>query len=130
MRNKKFFLWSLAILMHASGYAQQTPMNVFFDTPIASGKQPAWGNNPGAATGNGHGNLDPEWEQKTLPIGNGSIGANIFGSVATEHITFNEKSLWRGGPNTAKGADYYWNVNKNSAHVLKEIRQAFLNAHR
>ena len=29
-------------------------------------------------------------------------------------------------PNTAKGADYYWNVNKNSAHVLKEIRQAFL----
>ena len=126
MRNKKFFLWSLAILMHASGYAQQTPMNVFFDTPIASGKQPAWGNNPGAATGSGHGNLDPEWEQKTLPIGNGSIGANIFGSVATEHITFNEKSLWRGGPNTAKGADYYWNVNKNSAHVLKEIRQAFL----
>ena len=126
MRNKKFFLWSLAILMHASGYAQQAPMNVFFDTPIASGKQPAWGNNPGAATGSGHGNLDPEWEQKTLPIGNGSIGANIFGSVATEHITFNEKSLWRGGPNTAKGADYYWNVNKNSAHVLKEIRQAFL----
>lgn len=126
MRNKKFFLWSLAILMQASGYAQQTPMNVFFDTPIASGKQPAWGDNPGAATGSGHGNLDPEWEHKTLPIGNGSIGANIFGSVAIEHITFNEKSLWRGGPNTAKGADYYWNVNKNSAHVLKEIRQAFL----
>ena len=126
MRNKKFFLWSLAILMNASGYAQQAPMNVFFDTPIASGKQPAWGNNPGTATGSGHGNLDPEWEHKTLPISNGSIGANIFGSVATEHITFNEKSLWRGGPNTAKGADYYWNVNKNSAHVLKEIRQAFL----
>ena len=126
MRNKKFFLWSLAILMNASGYAQQAPMNVFFDTPIASGKQPAWGDNPGTATGSGHGNLDPEWEHKTLPIGNGSIGANIFGSVATEHITFNEKSLWRGGPNTAKGADYYWNVNKNSAHVLKEIRQAFL----
>lgn len=126
MRNKKFFLWSLAVLMQVSGYAQQIPMNVFFDIPIASGKQPAWGNNPGAATGSGHGNLDPEWEQKTLPIGNGSIGANIFGSVATEHITFNEKSLWRGGPNTAKGADYYWNVNKNSAHVLKEIRQAFL----
>ena len=126
MRNKKFFLWSLSILMQASGYAQHAPMNVFFDIPIASGKQPAWGDNPGAATGSGHGNLDPEWEQKTLPIGNGSIGANIFGSVATELITFNEKSLWRGGPNTAKGADYYWNVNKKSAHVLKEIRQAFL----
>ena len=37
----------------------------------------------------------------------------------------NEKTLWRGGPNTSKGADYYWNVNKESAHLLPEIRQAF-----
>ena len=32
----------------------------------------------------------------------------------------------RGGPNTEKGADYYWNVNKESAHLLPEIRQAFV----
>lgn len=56
---------------------------------------------------------------------NGSLGANIIGSVDTERITFNEKTLWRGGPNTAKGAEYYWNVNKHSAHVLDEIRKAF-----
>ena len=36
-----------------------------------------------------------------------------------------KKTLWRGGPNTAKGADYYWNVNKQSAHLLDEIRKAF-----
>ena len=53
------------------------------------------------------------------------MGANIFGSVAEERLTFNEKSLWRGGPNTRKGAAYYWNVNKESAHVLDEIRRAF-----
>ena len=35
------------------------------------------------------------------------------------------KSLWRGGPNTAKGAAYYWNVNKQSAYLLDEIRKAF-----
>ena len=46
-----------------------------------------------------------------------------MGSVEAERITFNEKTLWRGGPNTAKGADYYWNVNKQSAHLLDEIRQ-------
>lgn len=51
--------------------------------------------------------------------------ANIMGSVEAERITFNEKTLWRGGPNTAKGADYYWNVNKQSAHILDEIRKAF-----
>lgn len=65
------------------------------------------------------------WESRSLPIGNGSLGANIIGSVDTERITFNEKTLWRGGPNTAKGAEYYWNVNKQSAHVLDEIRKAF-----
>ena len=65
------------------------------------------------------------WESQSLPIGNGSLGANIIGSVDTERITFNEKTLWRGGPNTAKGAEYYWNVNKQSAHVLDEIRKAF-----
>ena len=33
--------------------------------------------------------------------------------------------MWRGGPNTKKGADYYWNVNKQSAHVIADIRKAF-----
>lgn len=65
------------------------------------------------------------WESESIPIGNGSLGANIMGSVGTEKITFNEKTLWRGGPNTSKGAGYYWNVNKESAHVLDEIRHAF-----
>ncbi|MBQ3152669.1 MAG: glycoside hydrolase N-terminal domain-containing protein [Bacteroidaceae bacterium] len=71
-------------------------------------------------------NYDQEWESKSLPIGNGSIGANIMGSVEAERITFNEKTLWRGGPNTSGGAEYYWNVNKKSAHLLKDIRQAFI----
>ena len=71
-------------------------------------------------------NFDQEWESKSLPIGNGSIGANIMGSVEAERITFNEKTLWRGGPNTSGGAEYYWNVNKKSAHLLKDIRQAFI----
>ena len=48
-----------------------------------------------------------------------------MGSIATERYTLNEKTLWRGGPNTAKGAADYWNQNKESAHVLTDIRQAF-----
>ena len=66
-----------------------------------------------------------DWESESVPVGNGSLGANIMGTVETEHITFNEKTLWRGGPNTSKGASYYWEVNKESAHVLDDIRQAF-----
>ena len=41
-----------------------------------------------------------------------------MGSIEAERITFNEKTLWRGGPNTSAGADAYWNVNKQSAHYL------------
>ena len=52
-------------------------------------------------------NPDKAWESRSLPIGNGSLGANIMGSISAERITLNEKTLWKGGPNTAKGAEYY-----------------------
>lgn len=94
-------------------------LSVWFDTPASLLGLASW-NLDGAFQ-----NPDAGWESQSLPVGNGSIGANIMGSVEAERITFNEKTLWRGGPNTAKGADYYWNVNKQSAHVLDEIRKAF-----
>ncbi|NLI36142.1 MAG: glycoside hydrolase family 95 protein [Bacteroidales bacterium] len=97
--------------VHQSSYA----LTIWFDTPYTlQGKAP-WDN----------GNTDKSWEMRSLPIGNGSIGANILGSIESERITFNEKTLWRGGPNTAKGAAYYWNVNKRSASILTNIREAF-----
>ena len=36
------------------------------------------------------------WEREALPIGNGRLGAMIFGGIAKEHIQFNEDSLWIG----------------------------------
>ena len=39
------------------------------------------------------------WEQEALPIGNGRLGAMIFGGVEREHIQFNEHSLWIGDEN-------------------------------
>ncbi len=36
------------------------------------------------------------WEQEALPIGNGYMGAMLFGGVATDQIQFNEGSLWIG----------------------------------
>lgn len=68
---------------------------------------------------------DQDWESKSLPVGNGSIGGNVTGAISSERITLNEKTLWLGGPNTSKGAAYYWNVNKHSAPVIGEIREAF-----
>jgi alpha-L-fucosidase 2 len=50
------------------------------------------------------------WMQQALPIGNGKIGAMIFGGVAEEHIQFNEKSVWSGKINSNRNADLIKNL--------------------
>ncbi len=122
--------------MNLSVQAQTTqpPLYYWFDTPTTlNGKAVWYGRNPELwknkkpiSAGDRAKNPDAEWESASLPIGNGSIGANILGSIEAERVTFNEKTLWRGGPNTSKGAAYYWNVNKQSAHILDDIRKAFI----
>ena len=110
-------------------------LSIWFDTPNTLEKRAIWyngrpdlwkGDKKPISAGDTSHNPDQGWESQSLPIGNGSLGANIMGSVEAERITFNEKTLWRGGPNTSGGVDYYWNVNKQSAHLLDDIRQAFV----
>src|SRR5690349_351883 len=47
-----------------------------------------------------------DWEKEALPIGNGRIGAMVFGGVEVERLQISEKSLWTGGPGTEGGYDY------------------------
>lgn len=69
-------------------------------------------------------NPDQAWEKYALPLGNGFIGAMIYGGIATERIQFNEHSLWSGGP----GSDgWTGDNNKHDAYKhLPEIRKALL----
>ncbi len=80
----KTFVSSLAILgmawnpAQAQAQAQAQPQEgsdqvLFFDQPAA------------------------QWEH-ALPVGNGRLGAMIFGGTARERIQFNEETLWSGGP--------------------------------
>ena len=130
-----FVFMSLGIsteFANAKGIKQQ-PLQIRFNEPTTLlGAQPWYNGKPGNFSGKvpiGYqpaATIDPYWESKTLPIGNGSLGASVFGAIETERISLNEKTLWLGGPNTSKGPEYYWNVNKNSAAVLQQIREAFL----
>ena len=122
-----------ALSAHATDYTRG--LSIWFDKPNTLVNKAIWfGNTPDMwkgetkpeSAGDTATNPDAGWESQSLPIGNGSLGANIMGSIEAERITFNEKTLWRGGPNTARGPEAYWNVNKQSAHILDEIRQAFL----
>ena len=39
------------------------------------------------------------WENEALPIGNGRLGAMLFGGTQEERVQFNEQSLWSGDNN-------------------------------
>ena len=130
-----FFLFFSILSGHAGNTIKQRPLHIWFDTPCTlkgkavwyGGRPEMWkGENKPESAGDTAKNPDEEWESASLPIGNGSLGANILGSIAAERITLNEKSLWRGGPGVSNDASYYWNVNKHAAPVLKAIRAAFL----
>ncbi len=47
-----------------------------------------------------------DWEKEALPIGNGRIGAMVFGGIESDRIQFSEKSLWTGGPGAEGGYDF------------------------
>jgi len=50
-----------------------------------------------------------------LPIGNGRLGAMVFGGVEREHLQLNEDTLWAGGP--------YDPNNTNALAALPEVRR-------
>ncbi|MCM4169509.1 hypothetical protein KCTC52924_00547 [Arenibacter antarcticus] len=62
-----------------------------------------------------------KWMTEALPIGNGYMGAMIFGGIEEEHIQFNEETLWTGG----KGEwDQYNGGNRENAYKhLPEVRR-------
>ena len=46
-----------------------------------------------------------DWMEYSLPIGNGQLGASIFGGVYKDEVQFNEKTLWS-GTSKDNGVDY------------------------
>jgi alpha-L-fucosidase 2 len=62
-----------------------------------------------------------DWMTQALPIGNGYMGAMIFGGTDTERIQFNEETLWEGGPGAHP--DYQFGIRNNAWKNLSEIRR-------
>ena len=64
------------------------------------------------------------WMEYSLPIGNGQLGASLFGGVHTDELQFNEKTLWTGTPNDIGSYGQY----KNFGSVLvKDVSDHFGN---
>lgn len=82
MRNRFLQIIATAALSTAVLAEPQTPDTLWYDAPAT------------------------DWEKEALPIGNGRIGAMIFGGTDSERVQFAEKSLWTGGPGSEGGYDY------------------------
>ncbi|MEK7950932.1 glycosyl hydrolase family 95 catalytic domain-containing protein [Luteolibacter soli] len=90
-------LLSLVLVTAASA----GPLEIRYDRPPAgmgSGGGEASMSDASTATSSG-------WESSAQPVGNGRIGAMIFGGTNKERIQFNDITLWTGGDNPSGGYD-------------------------
>jgi alpha-L-fucosidase 2 len=60
-------------------------------------------------------NRPAETWNDALPVGNGSLGAMVFGNVENERLELNEESVWTGGER--------WDANPNALKTLPKVRQ-------
>ncbi|KPK76762.1 MAG: hypothetical protein AMJ79_05525 [Phycisphaerae bacterium SM23_30] len=58
-----------------------------------------------------------DWESEALPVGNGRLGAMVFGGVQEERILLNEDTIWAGPPVPEARIE--------SFRALKEARELF-----
>jgi len=90
----KIFITNILLFLSTVVFAQKVPQKLWYNKPAE------------------------QWVE-ALPIGNGKLGAMVFGRVDEELLQLNESSLWSGGPVKP-------NVNPNAVSNLPLIRQALL----
>ena len=133
MKFKKILAGFLAFVMVATS-VQLSPMQVkaeetrnaltlWYDEPASKGT-----NILSAGSGYSDNDGSNTWQQQTLPIGNGDMGANVYGEIASEHLTFNEKTLWTGGPSDSRPDYMGGNIASKGqdGKIIKQIQQLFL----
>lgn len=76
MHNRLLFLYTCILLFGCFTGGQSVPLRLWYTTPAAN------------------------WNE-ALPVGNGRLGAMVFGGVEEEHLQLNENTLYSGEPSTA-----------------------------
>ena len=88
---KKSLLFAVVAFMSLTCCSQNQELKLWYDAPAK------------------------QWTD-ALPLGNGRLGAMVFGTPAQERIQINEETIWGGGPHN--------NVNYAAKDGLEQIRQA------
>ena len=99
------------------------PLRLWYDEPASQGTNIL-------SAGSNYSDSDGSntWQQQTLPIGSGDMGANVYGEIVSEHLTFNEKTLWTGGPSDSRPNYMGGNVESNGQNgtVMQRVQELFL----
>ena len=66
-----------------------------------------------------------QWEEYSLPLGNGQFGASIFGGVKVDEIQFNEKTLWSGTSRDNAGYDDYGHYENFGSVYVEDLSGGF-----
>jgi hypothetical protein len=65
-----------------------------------------------------------DWENESMPLGNGFIGASVLGGVYSESIIINEHTLWSGGPGANANYNGGFNNSYTQAQNVSNLREA------
>ena len=60
------------------------------------------------------------WMEYSLPLGNGHLGASLFGGIQVDQIQLNEKTIWTGTPTVIGNHGGYHNLGGIFVHDLSE----------
>ena len=77
-----------------------------------------WYDQPATTTG-----VANTWMEYSLPIGNGQLGASLFGGLYKDEIQFNEKTLWSGRSTDFSSSNYGYYLNFGSV-IAEELTDA------
>ena len=99
----RYFLPALLFLFTSNLYAQQKDIPALINSQNFNPATLLWYATPAK-----------KWDE-ALPVGNGRLGAMVFGKNGEERIQLNEETYWSGGP--------YSTVVKGGAKVLPEIQK-------
>jgi alpha-L-fucosidase 2 len=102
-RNAIIPIVSLALTLNCPAQDSTSTAKTIGAAPVPESKLSLWYRQPAAA-----------WTE-ALPIGNGRLGAMVFGGVEHERFQLNEDTLWAGGP--------YDPSHTNALAALPEVRR-------
>ncbi len=101
--SRRDFVLQTAAITGSLLLAGKQPIGAQTQQPVIAGPTVLWYRRPAA-----------QWVE-ALPIGNGRLGAMVFGGIERERLQLNEHTLWSGGPKD-------WN-NPKAPAALAEVRR-------